>query len=163
MIYISKHACREHREKEVLVENAIIILFMHFTYSMVLAPQQFNAVIMALGEGLIPMYQDRPVLVQTNPIEDMEDLLFESKFRFTKQEVCIGVMVVLMQLPDRIVLPREYTCSGTTMLLVVLFRLAYPTTLLSMELTLDKNWKKSQEFSTMELRICFRNTTIGCF
>ena len=131
MTYISKRVRRERREKAELVENAIIILFMHFTHSMVLSPEQFNAVVMALGEGLISVNQERPLLVQTNPIEDMEDLLFESKFRFTKQEV--GVMVGLMQLPDRIVLPRNYTCSGTTMLLVVLFRLASPTTLLSME------------------------------
>ena len=127
MTYISKRVRRERRENAELVENAIIILFMHFTHSMVLSPEQFNAVVMALGEGLISVNQERPLLVQTNPIEDMEDLLFENKLRFTKQEV--GVMIVLMQLPDRIVLPREYTCSGTTMLLVVLFRLAYPTTL----------------------------------
>ena len=103
MPYISKRVRRERREKEELVENAIIILFMHFTHSMVLTPQQFNAVIMALGEGLIPVNQDRPVLVQTNPIEEMEDLFFESKFRFTKQEV--GEMVALMDLPHHIVLP----------------------------------------------------------
>ena len=72
---------------------------------MILAPPQFNAVIMALGEGLIPVNQDRPVLVQTNPIEEMEDLFFESKFRFTKQEV--GEMVALMDLPHHIVLPMH--------------------------------------------------------
>ena len=77
---------------------------------------------MALGEGLIPVKQDIPVLVQTNTIEEMEDLLFESKFRFTKQEV--GGMVALMDLPQRMVLPREYTCSGTTMLGVVLFSIS---------------------------------------
>ena len=86
---------------------------------------------MALGEGLIPMNQEIPFLVQTNPIEEMEDLLFDAKFRFPKQEV--GAMVALMELPDRIDLPREYTCSGTTMPMVVLFCFAYSTTLLSME------------------------------
>ena len=126
MPYISKHVRRERREKEELVENAIIILFMHFTHSMVLTPRQFNAVVMALGEGLIPVNQDRPVLVQTNPIEEMEDLLFESKFRFTKQEV--GAMVALMDLPHRIVhlLWHNYASGG-----VVSFSIS--TTLLSME------------------------------
>ena len=49
-----------------------------------------------------------------------------------------------MDLPHRIVLPREYTCSGTTMLLVVLLRLAYPTTLLSMETYFGQ---KAEKFS----------------
>ena len=38
-----------------------------------------------------------------------------------------------MDLPERIVLPTEYVTSGATMLLIVLFRLSYPTTLLAME------------------------------
>ena len=46
MTYISKRVRRERRENAELVENAIIILFMHFTHSMVLSPEQFNAVVL---------------------------------------------------------------------------------------------------------------------
>ena len=59
MTYISKRVRRERRENAELVENAIIILFMHFTHSMVLSPEQFNAVVMAL----ISVNQERPFLV----------------------------------------------------------------------------------------------------
>ena len=42
-------------------------------------------------------------------------------------------MVNCLNLPEKVVLPKEYTCTGTTMLLVELFRLPFPTTLLFME------------------------------
>ena len=72
MAYISKRVRREHREKEELVENAIIILCTHFTHSIVVTSQQFNVVVMTLGKSLIPVNQDIPVLVQTYPVEKME-------------------------------------------------------------------------------------------
>ena len=55
--------------------------------SLVLTQQQFNTVIAAIGEGLIPAPQQRPPLLPQNPVEDMDDLLFESKFRFSKPEL----------------------------------------------------------------------------
>ena len=92
---------------------------------MVLTQEQFNRVIVAIGERLIPVPQKRPSLIPKNPVEDMGDLLFESKFRFSKPE--LQQLIALMDLPERIVLPIEYVTSGATMLLIVLFRLSYPT------------------------------------
>ena len=84
-------------------ESGIIILLMHFTHSLVLTQEQFNRVIVAIREGLIPVPQQRPPLITKNPVEDMDDLLFESKFRFSKPE--LEQLVALMDLPERIVQP----------------------------------------------------------
>ena len=67
--------------------------------SLVLTQEQFNTVIAAIGEGLIPVphWQLRPPLLPKNPVEDMDDLLFESKFRFSKPE--LEQLVALMVLP----------------------------------------------------------------
>ena len=72
--HISKRVRRERREKQELVEHGIIILLMHFTHSLVLTQEQFNTVIAAIGEGLIPVPQQRPPLLPKNPVEDTDEL-----------------------------------------------------------------------------------------
>ena len=47
---------------------------MHFTHSLVLTQEQFNTVIAAIGEGLIPVPQQRPPLLSKNPVEDTDEL-----------------------------------------------------------------------------------------
>ena len=74
MHYIPKHVQRERKEKQELVEHGIIILLMHFTHSLVLTQQQFNTGIAAIGEGLIPVPQQRPPLLPKNPVEDIDEL-----------------------------------------------------------------------------------------
>ena len=44
---------------------------MHYMHSLVLTQEQFNTVIAAIGEGLIPVPQQRPPLLPTHPVEDM--------------------------------------------------------------------------------------------
>ena len=55
--------------------------------SLVLTQEQFNTVIAAIGEGVIAVPQQRPPLLPKHPVEDMDDILFESKFRFSKPEL----------------------------------------------------------------------------
>ena len=83
MPYISKRVRRERREKQELVEHGIIILLMHFTHSLVLTQEQFNTVIAAIGEGLIPVPQQRPPLLPKNPFEDTDELyaLFVEQYK----------------------------------------------------------------------------------
>ena len=106
----TKRVKLERADKKQLVETAVLLLGLHFTRNFV---------------------QERPPLLPANPFEDMDDLYFETKFRYTKEEV--WTVVNCLNLPEKVVLPKEYTCTGTTMLLVVLFRLSFPTTLLFME------------------------------
>ena len=65
--HISKRVRRERREKQELVEHGIIILLMHSTHSLVLTQEQFSTVIAAIGEGLIPVPQQRPPLLPKKP------------------------------------------------------------------------------------------------
>ena len=91
MPYISKRVRSERREKKDVVRTGILILMLHFTRSMVLNEEQFHTVLLAIAEGLVPVPQERPPLPPKNPFEDMDDLLFESKFRFTKEEIVVLV------------------------------------------------------------------------
>ena len=52
------------RAKQELVEHGIIILFVHFTHSLVLTQEQFSTVIAAIGEGLIPVPQQPKTLLK---------------------------------------------------------------------------------------------------
>ena len=42
--------------------------------SLVLTQEQFNTVIAAIGEGLIPVPQQRPPRLPKNPVEDIDEL-----------------------------------------------------------------------------------------
>ena len=120
-----------------------------------MTPEQFQLVVVALGEAVLPVSQERPPLLPANPFEDMDDLYFETKFRYTKKEVC--AVVNCLNLPEKVVLPKEYTCTGTTMLLVVLFRLSFPTTLLLMERVFGIKFENCHEYSIMALLTCMTN------
>ena len=74
----TKRVKLERADKKELVETAVLLLGLHFTRNFVLTPEQFQLVVVALGEAVLPVSQERPPLLPANPFEDMDDLYFET-------------------------------------------------------------------------------------